>query len=572
MIGRDARHTGQSTLDTSANNGQLKWKFYIQLGVDGSPVIAADGTIYVAAGDGYLYAINPDGTEKWKSSVGAFDTFGNTGSSPAVGADGTIYVQSANVLYAVNPDGSEKWTFPAVILPSTDAGAARPSSAVIGSDGTIYATSFADIVLSAFNPDGSQKWTFSGGDLFELGVPAIGADGTIYVGSVGGPIGNLYALNPDGSQKWTFSDPNAATIAMPSIGADGTIYAGADDGYLYALNSDGSQKWKFITPEEPVGPLAIGADGTVYVGSDSGDAFGDGILYALGPLNLIKWKSIIESTPWGLGEVETPVLSVDGTVYAAAQNGDISALVPGGSQKWSYFEDALGFSPGAIGADGTIYFGAQDGLYAVGVGQHAALNLSTTSINFGIVSAGGTYMKSFVLKNLGDKVLGVVINSAPPFKVAGTGSLTLPTNAASFVTVTFAPTGPGAAQGTVVLSGNDGEVGSVGVSAVAQGPAVSVPVTLNFGIVKAGQSKALTLSIEDSGLGALTGNVDASGLKPPFAAASGTGKFTIANRTSRAVMVRFAPRAAGPFSGTITITSNDPNHPSVSVSVSGSGG
>jgi outer membrane protein assembly factor BamB len=477
MLGHDARHTGQSTLDTSANNGQLSWKFYIQAGVESAPVIGTDGTIYVGTNLGYLDAINPNGSQKWEFSVDdlptSFDLFAAAGSTPAVGADGTIYIESGNVLYAVNPDGSEKWTFPSVIFPSTDNGASRPAPAVIGSDGTIYVTSFADSVLSAVDPDGSQKWTFSGSVDDDLGVPAIGADGTIYIGTSVGPEGaNLYALNPDGSQKWTFSDSSAGTFAMPSIGADGTIYAGADDGYLYALNSDGSQKWKFSTPEQPAGPLAIGADGTIYFGSGTGDAFGDGIVYALGPLDLIKWKSIIDSTPFGLGEVAPPVISADGTVYLAADSGSIYALVPGGSKKWSYFEDAAGFTPAAIGADGTIYFGAEDGLYAVGVGQHAALNLSTTSINFGTVSTGGTYMRSFVVKNLGDKVLGIKINVAPPFKVAGTGSLTLPPNAASFVVVTFAPTEPGAAQGTVVLSGSDGEVGSVSVSAVAKGAPV----------------------------------------------------------------------------------------------------
>ncbi len=394
------------------------------------------------------------------------------GSTPAVGDDGTIYAESGNVVYAISPDGSEQWQFPSVVTPAFGAGAVRPSATVIGSDGTIYADLSPAGNLSVFNPDGSQKWTFSGPEPVELGVPALGADGTIYVGSTAGLGGNLYALNPDGSQKWTFSDPNAETIAMPSIGADGTIYAGADDGYLYALNSDGSQKWTFATPEQPVGPLAIGADGTIYFGSGTGDDFGDGIVYALGPLNLIKWKSIINSTSFGLGEVEPPVISADGTVYLAAENGSIYGVFPGGSKKWHYFEDALGFSPAAIGADGTIYYGAQDGLYAVGVGQHAALNLSTTSINFGTVSTGGTYMKSFVLKNLGDKVLGIKINAAPPFKVAGTGSLTLPPNVTSFVVVTFAPTETGAAQGTVLLSGSDGEVGSVSVSAVAKGAPV----------------------------------------------------------------------------------------------------
>jgi hypothetical protein len=45
-------------------------------------------------------------------------------------ADGTIYVDDAGDLYAINPDGTEKWTLP---IP------ARWPSSAVGADGTIYA-------------------------------------------------------------------------------------------------------------------------------------------------------------------------------------------------------------------------------------------------------------------------------------------------------------------------------------------------------------------------------------------------------------------------------------------------
>jgi outer membrane protein assembly factor BamB len=75
--------------------------------------------------------------------------------------------------------------------------------------------------------------------------PAIGADGTIYVGS-GYMDRKLYAINPDGSQKWSF-DTGGSVRSSPAIGADGTIYVGSDDNKLYAINPDGSQKWSFTT-------------------------------------------------------------------------------------------------------------------------------------------------------------------------------------------------------------------------------------------------------------------------------------------------------------------------------------
>ena len=76
--------------------------------IDSSPAIGADGTIYVGSDDNNLYAINPNGTQKW-----AFPTGMTIVSSPAIGADGTIYVGSYdNNLYAINQDGTQKWTFP----------------------------------------------------------------------------------------------------------------------------------------------------------------------------------------------------------------------------------------------------------------------------------------------------------------------------------------------------------------------------------------------------------------------------------------------------------------------------
>jgi hypothetical protein len=59
--------------------------------------------------------------------------------------------------------------------------------------------------------------------------PAIGADGTIYVGSSGN---NFYAINPDGTEKWHLSISDSSS--SPAIGADGTIYVGTWDD-LYAI-------------------------------------------------------------------------------------------------------------------------------------------------------------------------------------------------------------------------------------------------------------------------------------------------------------------------------------------------
>ena len=141
------------------------------------------------------------------------------------------------------------------------------SSPAIGSNGTVYVGS---LYLYALNPDGTQKWKFQAGSSV-CSSPAIGSDGTVYVGSTNH---YLYAINPDGTEKWKFKT-GQGIASSPAIGSDGTVYVGSYDDYLYAINSNGIQKWKFQTGGSVYSSPAIGSDGTVYVGSY------DNYLYAL---------------------------------------------------------------------------------------------------------------------------------------------------------------------------------------------------------------------------------------------------------------------------------------------------
>ena len=84
----------------------------------------------------------------------------------------------------------------------------------------------------------------------------------------------LYAINPDGTEKWAFTTGHYV-YSSPAIGSNGTIYVGSRDGKLYAINPDGSEKWAFNTGDIVYSSFAIGSDGNVYVGSS------DGKLYAI---------------------------------------------------------------------------------------------------------------------------------------------------------------------------------------------------------------------------------------------------------------------------------------------------
>jgi len=113
-------------------------------------------------------------------------------------------------------------------------------------------------------------WEFKTGGLAESS-PAIGSDGTVYVGS-GYGNNKLYAINPkSGIKLWEFKTGDAIVYSSPAIGSDGTVYVGSMDEKLYAINGkSGVKLWEFEMGD-PLGYVesspAIGPDGTVYVGS-----------------------------------------------------------------------------------------------------------------------------------------------------------------------------------------------------------------------------------------------------------------------------------------------------------------
>lgn len=196
-------------------DGSLRWSFQTGADIFSSPAIGPDGTIYVGSWDKNLYAIKGDGTQKW-----VFPTGDKIWASPAIGSDGTIYIGSTDgYLYAINPDGSLRWSFQTSIT---------TSSAVIGADGTICV---GEGPFNAISPDGQLKWSLP---VWSSASPAIGSNGDIFVTDTN--LYNLVAISANGVIKWTFPIPGSRS--SPAIGSDGTIYVGSSDGNLYAINCD----------------------------------------------------------------------------------------------------------------------------------------------------------------------------------------------------------------------------------------------------------------------------------------------------------------------------------------------
>jgi len=349
MFQHDLQHTGRSPY-VGPQAANLKWTFTLDAGATNSPAIASDGTLYVCASNGgqRLYAINPDGTEKWSNP-----TWRNMNSTPAVGSDGTIYVVQAGDLAAYYPDHTHKWSYAV--------GEFIYSHPAIGPDGTIYFT--ANNKFYAIKDNGSSAghiWIKTVPGTFTGSSPAIAtsgpSSGTIYVGT----WDYLYAFTSTGDPKWSYNIVSLLHSTSPAIGADGTIYINSGNGGLIAITDTGwagVDKWEFdIAGGRCQASPAIGSDGTIYIGNNT--ASPNSRFWAItdnGTGATVKWVRP------DLGPTDaSAVIGADSTVYFQNRGGVFYALNGAdGTTKWSYNLGSVGITAAAIDAGGCVYVGTQ---------------------------------------------------------------------------------------------------------------------------------------------------------------------------------------------------------------------
>ncbi|HVP58458.1 MAG TPA: PQQ-binding-like beta-propeller repeat protein [bacterium] len=368
----DMDHTLTATCDV-----RVLWRRHVETpGYYCSPAIGADGTIYFASGmfllgtgylPGTLYALNSDGTSKWEYYLG------KTFFSPAIGENGWIYVMDQDYkVYAFRPGGSVAWTYSDFEYPfaKRDMGQRTPA---IGADGTIYVGADG---LYALDPDtGERRWHFSrwppGHEC--MASPVIGEDNTVYV-----VIGEdtLYAVNPNGTRKWAFGfdHDDEMSFATPAIDAAGVIYIPTErssSSQIYAINPDGSRKWKYdvegarVIRASPV----IAEDGTIYIATKAGGADSQARVFALTPGEVKLWEMVIATVHQTPDDVyATPTVGSDGMIYFGSENEWFYAVEPGGTLSWKHHLVPVNWSGPAVADDGTLYLGGIDlGTYYTGV-------------------------------------------------------------------------------------------------------------------------------------------------------------------------------------------------------------
>ena len=309
-----------------------------------SPAQSSNGVIYLTDFKGRLFAIDPDGSQRW-----TFNFDFESVSTPAIADDGTVLFGSRDQrLYAVSPEGQKKWTF--------KTGGWVDASPAIGSDGTVYIGSW-DRNFYAVTPEGKQRWVFKTGAQI-VSSAAIDAAGNIYFGS---HDGKLYSLRADGSKLWDFATGGPIT-SSPAVGREGEIYFASVDGKLYRLNPNGSLRWALRTGGMTASSPVLGMDGTIYISINQSHC-------AVSPQGTFRWqRPFWHPQPDYFGESAAAVLSDDTIVFTGGDGFAMTVPADDGVGKWYWNAWLAGpsYSSPLVAENGTVYvIGLAGQLYAL---------------------------------------------------------------------------------------------------------------------------------------------------------------------------------------------------------------
>lgn len=344
----DARHSAQSAA-IGPQTAAIRWTRKLERSVTTGPVVAADGTIYIASNGGVLHALDPNtGADRW-----TYDGGGPYGSDVSTAAlvlpDGTIiWPGPHSMLFALDPSGALLWThqFGSNVL--SPARTANGSVVVVEMSGSLH-------VLDFDRSGAHERWSSDlGASGASFGSPAVGDDGTIYA-TAGNRIVSLRDHGDSGEILRHF-DIASGTEVSPAVSANGIAVFGTNDIYEYGVDGDGLL-WRFPRNSLSYSSPAVTDAGLAYFGDHNGY------------MNVVDIKSGCLVTRYqGGGEIWTsPAIDARGDVYFGTKNGHIVGFTFDGQKLLDIDTGRTVDSYPAITADGTLLIGSENGtLYAIG--------------------------------------------------------------------------------------------------------------------------------------------------------------------------------------------------------------
>ena len=204
------------------------------------------------------------------------------------------------------------------------------------------------------------------------------------------------------------------------------------------------------------------------------------------------------------------------------------------------------------------------------------LQATPSTVSLGTVPVGSSVTQSVQIKNYSTQ--STTISSASiSSSLFTTSGLTLPLTLAAGTTKTFtlkfSPTQTGSDTGTLTFKRSSGAteltIPLSGAGTTATRTITASPTSLTFGNEAIGSSEKLAVTLKNTGNSSLTlSQISLTGIDASIS--SGLGGATIASGQSATLDVTFAPKMAEQMSGSVKITSNASNSPTV-IQLSGAG-
>ncbi len=210
--------------------GAKKWQVSVNGHSYASPVIGQNGALYVGTPTGLMLFSGSGSTLATLATATPIDA------APAINSDGTAFVGTVGGdVYAVNPNGTQKWHV------SLATGEGFSSSPAINPAGQICICSESGQIFVLSPADGSTVNTVNLPASVSLSAPAIAGDGTLYVG---GSDFNLYSVNTSSGKVNVLASTAYYIFGSPTL-ANGYLYFGSLDAKLYAFRVG---KYPAVTP------------------------------------------------------------------------------------------------------------------------------------------------------------------------------------------------------------------------------------------------------------------------------------------------------------------------------------
>jgi len=395
---------------------------------------------------------------------------------------------------------------------------------------------------------------------------------TVTVSNVGTADLDVSALTLTGSADFTWS--SAALPAVLAPGGSGAVYVtyeptdhGADTATL-TIDSD--------DPDEPSVDVTITGEATPYPDIDVDPLtvdFGDAVV-------LITQTAEVTIGNLGDGDLELYGCSYTGdTQFWISSNPQGATIAPGDEVvlEVSFQASASTSYTGLIEVASNDPFDPIVTVDILGGGIEPDIELDPVQLDYGMVAVGSSLTMDSELRNVGtaDLELGaLVLSGTTEFEIVVDPSLeVLAPGDSTWVSVSYTPADMGGDSATVEIPSNDPDENPAYLALIGQHDPIQdidvTPTSIWFSGVDVGQVGNDTITVENVGTGDLWVDMPVLSGSSEFMMNANAFPMSIPAGGSQTIAVVYTPTDFVTDNGEVTITSDDPDEPTVVVPLTG---